>query len=445
MKNLLKYILIFLIFSSFSLSQSGMTFQEFSKRLETYFDIELINDLHKKLPQGTNYSIWGWDVGDFSGDGNNDVAFTVKLTTERKRIATVYLFVDMGGYLTEVDEQQYTYVDLPIEIGIIIKNNACYITKKNKLYDWEIKSFRFDNGNLILLDNYTTEKLDGYTYECTDNYHTLQNIEKYISSNKKEPKFIANYMVIPSYGRGREIYKGFSAEAFVDKIDYVSKGAYYWKGKDDASFSIKSAYDDDYLYMTIRVWDDVYIPQNCDSCLGDYIEAWFDITPIKSDSRLLKTSGEKIRFRDNDKDASLYCISIFPGDFLEKKAIVKNVSSTDELESYQKTAVKKIRVVSALKDEGYVVKFRIPFVMFGYESAPVDESKPFEIGCTVVYHDIDNEFRPEEETVISTSVFEPSNPSTYGSLYLIPKEKWYGESENIFTEDILKNLMDLGF
>jgi len=444
MKILYRFFILFIL-SYTAYSQGGMKFPEFAKRLEPYFDSELINDLEKKLPQGSNYSIWGWDAGDFSSDGYYDVAFTVKIAAETRRIVQVYMFVDIEGYLTEVSQMSYDYYELPLEIGIIIKQNACFVTKKHRMFDWEIKGFRFDNGTLSLLDEFNTEKIEKYTHESYDNYSKLQKTERYVTTNKNDTKFYTNYLVIPSYSRGRQIFRGYNSEASVENVDFVTKGAYYWKGNDDASYTVKSAYDDEYLYLTMKIRDDVFIPLNCENCNADYVEAWFDVTSYKSGTRFIKKTGEKMIFRTGDDGSSIYSIKIYPGDFLEKRAFVKDVSSSDDLENYQKVAVKKIKAVSNLRDDGYVLKFRIPFALFGFDGAPAHDSKNTEIGCTIVYHDFDNEYRPEEETVLCSSAFDSKNTSTYGSLILIPKDKWYGESENIFTEDIIKNLIDMGF
>jgi hypothetical protein len=70
MKYSLKIILPLLLLISFSqnsFSQSGMTFNELEQRLTPYYAEALINDVRLQLPQGSNYRIWGWDVGDFSG------------------------------------------------------------------------------------------------------------------------------------------------------------------------------------------------------------------------------------------------------------------------------------------------------------------------------------------------------------------------------------------
>ena len=79
-----------------------------------------------------------------------------------------------------------------------------------------------------------------------------------------------------------------------------------------------------------------------------------------------------------------------------------------------------------------------------FEGTPLEEGMA-EFGCTVVFHDIDNEFRPEEETQITTSVFSPLDPTTYGSMVLIQPDKWYGETINIYKDEIMKYLIEYGF
>jgi hypothetical protein len=63
----------------------------------------------------------------------------------------------------------------------------------------------------------------------------------------------------------------------------------------------------------------------------------------------------------------------------------------------------------------------------------------------VVVHDIDNEFRPQEITDVSSSAFSSMDPSTYGSLIFISEYDFYGQSDNIYKEDILTHLIECGF
>jgi hypothetical protein len=448
MRNNIKYIiLVIFIISSYSLfAQSGMSINEFQKKLEPFFANDLIADLKKQLPQGSEFSVWGWDVGDFSNDGFSDVAFTVKIRAEKQKILQVYLFVDVDGFLTKVGQFSYKYIEIPLEIGIYIKNEACYITKKRKQFHWSVTGYTFDNGTLVQLDNFTTEKINDYTRESYKNYLTLQNTEKFIPSGNELKRFYSSYLTIPSYNRGRIIYKGYSIDAESNYVEYVSKGAYYWTGTKDASFIVNSAYDEQYLYMTVKVRDDIVVPTRCDSCLGDFIEVWFDLShnDLKDDRFIIHDEKKKLTFEE-PLISGIYSFKVYPGNFYDQKAFIKELSTTDSLDADQNAAIKQIKAVSSIRPDGYELKFKIPFALFGLKETPVYPAKITEIGCTVILHDIDNEYRLEEETVISSSIFDSENPLTYGLLLLIPQDMWYGDASNIYKDDILKNLFELGF
>lgn len=440
-----RIIAIIFFFGSISLfSQSGITFAEFAKKLNPYYDRALIMDIQKQLPQGTNYKIWGWDVGDYSGDGYNDVAFAAKLASEKNRIVQTYLFVDLDGYLVKVGNFEYPYVDIPLEIGLVIDNNTCMITKKNKQYNWEIQGFSFDNGSLLMHDEFTTRKLGNLTYETYVNYLDLKSNVKLLNTRLGEETFFREYLTIPSYPRGKTIYKGYKDEVETHFIDFVPEGAYYWEGKNDASIKIKSAYDEEYIYMTTEVNDESIVISNCDTCISDYIEVWFDVTPPLSDNhRFYNIKNNQVNFK-TQSDSGLFCFSFYPGDYKKKPAHV-NINTNQSLTEFQREASSKIRIVSNLTDNGYILKFKIPFLLLGIEALPIRNNKNFELGCTVIAVDYDNEFRPEEYSKIATSNFEAHDPSTYGSLLLIPQNKWYGKSSNIFRADIINNLLEYGF
>ena len=82
-------------------AQSGMQFDELQPKLQPYFADELIGDVRDALPQGADYRIWGWDVGDFTGDGYNDLALSIHVLGTRKRMCQVYLFGDIDGFPRE--------------------------------------------------------------------------------------------------------------------------------------------------------------------------------------------------------------------------------------------------------------------------------------------------------------------------------------------------------
>jgi hypothetical protein len=120
-------------------------------------------------------------------------------------------------------------------------------------------------------------------------------------------------------------------------------------------------------------------------------------------------------------------------------------SAVDVLTDVQKQAIQQVKAAATLWEKGYIVKIRVPFQLLGFVGAPIEEGKIVEYGCTVVVRDVDNEFRPEEETFLSTSKFENSNPSSYGALLLMPNALVYGEVRNIYADAIADRLRDLGF
>jgi len=367
------------------------------------------------------------------------------MASERKRIVQVYLFVDMDGFLTQVAKFPYKFIETPLEVGIIIKSNACLITKKHKQFSWSIRGYRFLDGNLVLYDDYTTKPVGKFTKETYKNYQDLKSSLKYVLTSKKKTKFYTKYTSVPAYPRGKIIYKGYSAEAHISDIDFVNRGAWYWTGEKDGSYDIKAVYDESYIYISLKIRDDNFVPQYCDSCIGDYVRLWFDFSDINSKSSRFPVVKRKKLIYKNIENEEIFSITIYPGDFYDKRAYVSEVSSTEDLEDYQKEAVKNIRTASAPRDSGYVIKVKIPFRLFGYEIAPVDDNTFASIGFTSVFHDIDNEFRPEEETQIASSIFNPAKPVTYGEILLVPQNKWYGSAKNYYRLDILRFLLELGF
>lgn len=444
MKIKLFIIALISLFGAEIFAQSGIKFPELAKRLDPYFDIALIEDMRKQLPQGSDFNIWGYDVGDFSGDGYNDVAMSLRLSGDRSRKMYVYLFVDIDGFLQKVGQYNYDFVDLPLEIGVVIRDDKCFVTKKNKQYDWIMDAYTFDNGALMKSETFATRRVGDLTYEKIRNYVDLYSSDKYVQTKNGKEVFSRKYHVLPSYSRGRMVYKGYHSELYSDYIDYVHDGAYYWKGEKDCSFRAASSHDDEYVYFTVYVNDDSVVPQNCDTCISDMVELWLDVNLASEDNRFATYSKDnKTKFRSNAENG-IFKITVNPGNYLEKEAWVK-IATSDDLSPLQKSESKNIKAISNLVEDGYVVRFKIPFTFLGFATNPASKDNFVEIGCTFVVTDYDNEFRPEEKTEIASSVFKPNDPTSYGSLIFVPNHLWYGESINIYTEDIIKGLMEYGF
>jgi hypothetical protein len=143
--------------------------------------------------------------------------------------------------------------------------------------------------------------------------------------------------------------------------------------------------------------------------------------------------------------SGIYCLKVYPGNFYDKEPVVKEISSTNDLNPKQKDAIRNIRTVSSLEHDGFELKVKIPLDLIDTNTISSNGEHPVKIGFDLVYFDIDNQFRPEEVTVIATSVFDESNPYSYGELLIMPNEQWYGYSVNIYKDDVVKALNGDGF
>ncbi|MFN6135964.1 MAG: sugar-binding protein [Bacteroidota bacterium] len=426
-------------------SQSGMDFEEFKRRADPYFAEELLSDVRNAMPLGASYRIWGWDVGDFSGDGVYDLAVSLHVSGSRKRECLVYMFVDVDGFLVNISKMPFPFVDLPLEVGVVIRDTSCYVTVKRKSEDWSILGYRFREGAVVLVDQFVTNRVESLGHESYRSFQTLSTRERFLRKDD-EAAYESQYMTIPCYARGRQVFAGFVPEATVQGIDHVTEGSYWWTGEEDASFRARMVYDDDYLYLRVNVRDSNVVTGWCDTCVADHLELSLDVSPEAESgvSRNVSISNRTDVNVRHTSDSGLYTIVVRVGDFADRLPRVI-VRTTDDLDPTQNQARRQIRAVSARTKDGYVVKVRIPFVLLGYQKAPIDERRPTEFGCTVAVHDVDNEFRAEEFTVVASSPLKYLDPSTYGVVRFIPEGVWYGESSNIYGEAVLNALRELGF
>lgn len=417
---MLKYLFLFnLIFSCSLYSQSGMTFEELKFKVADYFDETLLNDLGKELPNGNNFRIWGWDVGDFSGDGYYDIAIAVRKFGVGNRKVDVYLFCDIEGYLVKVSQFEKDFYEIPLEVGIVIKDNVCYVTQKEKQFHWFIEGYTFDNGNIILVDKFETEKQQNHTKETYKNFIDLKVKEKIINTKNGDVKQEIEFLTIPSYPRGSIVYKGFTNYAELYKVENVIKGSYEWEGIKDLSYKISSGYDSEFLYFHFDVKDDVLILPSCEDCKGDYVDIWFSI-PKSKDTTLLK-------------------LSMYLGDFTEEKASF-SISSNLELDDELKDYFSKLKVVSIEIDSGYSIKCKIPLNLI-----IEDIQKKKDLLFTALVYDYDNEFKPDNVSVMASSKFDEKNSRYFGKIVFINENNWYGKSTNIYSDKILQYLREYGF
>ena len=297
----------------------------------------------------------------------------------------------------------------------------------------------------MMVDEFVTNKVERFAHEGYRNYVSLENRERYVAKDGRVA-FETVYQVIPCYWRGQQVYAGYTSDVLVDRIRQVRNGSYWWKGPEDASFRARAVYDQDYLYLRVAVRDSNVVTGWCDTCPADRMEIWFDVVPPAdlAGSRYLNSLKKGSLVVRSESDSGLYAFSVKIGDFEEIRPSIK-IRTTDALSQMQDDALNQVRVVTAQRSDGYVVKVRIPYGLLGYDQVPVDETNLNEIGCTIALYDVDNEFRAEETTTLATSAIQPLDPSTYGTMTFIPEGLWYGETSNLFADGVFGVLRELGF
>ena len=434
-------LLVYLVGSERLLAQEPITWDQLAELLDPYFAPELIGDIKTALP-AMPFDVWGFDVGDYSGDGYNDLIVSVRMKNDRSRNMKIYYFIDIDGIVELIRQETVQFFELPLDVGVTIGNGHAYLIYKLVEGHWEMLSRQYRDGVVMLVDNYTTLRGDVFIHEVYRDYQSLEGFDRYLRVRNGEEVFRNDFLTVPSYRRGRHVSTGYAQTASASLSAYIVRGTYWRSDETDLRVNIRSAWDPDYLYFNVIVNDDQLEPHAYDNdSIGDRVEIWIDMYLFRDRFRV---NSRRADFRLHS-DTNIYGLIIDLGDLADKAPNVR-VSTTNLFDESQTQATSKVRAVAARRDSGWTLKVRIPFKLFGYPTAPVDESNLLEIGATVVVYDLDNPWRPDEVTVMATSHnFNSKKPATFGSVVIVPAKLHYGESTNIFQEEVHERLEEIGY
>ncbi|KXB98585.1 MAG: hypothetical protein AA908_04180 [Chlorobi bacterium NICIL-2] len=438
-------LLLCLIASAHAAAQQGMTRAEFYSKLESYFDRELIADLDDSFA-GDDYRFYSWDAGDFSGDGNYDLACAVRRARDNSRRMYVYLFADIDGFLTRIAVKEYRFIELPLEVGVTIRYGVCYITEKLQQYDWRITGYRFDGIALVEVAAYRTQRIGSYTLEQTLSYPQLRKYERWSQTRSGNVVLERRLSVVPIYPRGFLPGHGFQRRAVLTSVDYVERGAFYWSGPEDCSMSLAGAYDSNYLYLAIEVRDDELAVGTCDSCPADRLELWFDLYAADSvlPSIALRREKRGVSLRQQP-DAPLAGIGVQLGNFRTVPPNLRLMASDSSmLTRLRMRAMADVLAHAERNATGYMLRVRIPWLFLASQFLPPFQ-RPVPMGVLIRITDVDNEFRPEETTLFDNAMYQVGNIASEGEFLLMPVGQQFGSVEYVFLDRIVEQLRRRGF
>jgi hypothetical protein len=430
-------LLVLLPSRTLAVSEYSITFVEFKKKLERVFSEEQFKNLRSFLPR--DFEIWGYDVGDFSGDDELDVAISVKPTDLRGKSVQVYFFINDDPSFIEASRLQVGYFEIPIEVGFTVEHGVCFMTSKQKNHHWFITGYTFRNGNFILVDRFEVGRQSiglgndaEIGYETYNNYQTLASRESFFNVANGKLFLGAQYYTLPAYRVRRKLLPDFVTGLEDTSGKYFAAGKENWRGPADLSFSASLVYDDSAFHCLVRVVDDSLVVGSGEATDGDYISLWFD----PKASRMNSSPSAAPNFR-LQPDSSTMSMSISPGDFKTNRPRVALLLRKDPGD-LQRHGINSISVTSTNRGNGYDVRVRIPFSLF---DSAIPSSR---LGFTLLVNDVDNLNGDLRRTRMATSQLREWDPSTFGVLRFIPEHASYGEVRNLSVEGLLQRLRDVG-
>jgi len=198
-------------------------------------------------------------------------------------------------------------------------------------------------------------------------------------------------------------------------INYAVFGADKWSDAEDCSGTVVAAWDEDYLYIGVRVKDEKYVQEAKKEqiYLGDSIEILFD-RYVSADYSLHTMSADD------------YQLGISPGQYgISTCMIINGKVATGctpqppqaylwfpKVDAGKKTEVK---IGSLESGKGYQVEFKIPWSLLGVAYP----SSGDHYGFAISINDNDLAGKLKQQTVVSNVPGRfYSDPTTWGDLYL---------------------------
>jgi len=448
----MKKVLISLLFPYtllFAQVELSISFDQFSYEIGDVFSPDQIEFIRGRLPEQCD--IYGYAIGDFSGDYVPDLAVSVRTKKLRGKKLKIFYFVSDEEQCIEVRSNTLEFYDVPIEIAFTIDNGLCYTTQKKENNHWTICGYAYREGNFLLVDAYESRRkpLRGtggpqIGYETTTNYRTLKTSEQYYSLGDDSTYLKAEYFYYPAYPIERNIRPFLYYVVRNTAVKYCISGSENLSGRFDAGFESAVFFDDAFLYLFAWVIDDTVetgMPKWNDC---DHVQLWFD---LNQSGKLANSRTSSPHFRESPDD-DVFMVAIAPvveEEELQKVKVnyppdsLRSGSATASGRTVRRTTREQIRVLSDKTIDGYALRIRIPFELFGgIESL----RKP--VGFSIVLHDVDGSDSTARRTDLATSVFEEWNPSTFGVLRMMVDDTYYGEVIDLNTAEMIQRLGSVG-
>lgn len=379
----------------------SLDYTRFSQVLRRHMSEVLVQDIISKLP--SNSKVYGFDVGDITGDSLADVMLSIRPDEARTRELEILVFVRVGERMERAATLRKRYVGEPIEVGFAVEDGVCRITQKLAEYAWNITGYTVADLVFQETDAWNTHRVAApgyaaYGVETVDDYRTLRATETYYRLADARTVHRSRYRTIPAFPAGRSIPPMLVRTLVEDDARGILSGSSSWFGTDDCALSVEAWWDSTVVTLAVAVDDERLLAPG--SAAGDRLELHLDL----SGKPRIAASGKPRRFAADEHVALV--LAMHDDGTVPRLAVASDVSER------LATALGACSVTrSAGSDGRQHVVIRIPASILPNRTA---------VPCTIVYRDHDNPDHPDWVTVRATSEnFEPDDPGSYGRLDLV--------------------------
>ena len=410
-----------------SLEHAGL-----AEALGGIFSREKIATILSKLPPKSK--IYGYDVGEYSGDDGMDVVLSAMRADAPRRTLDVHFFINDGPGFRLLRTLTRRYVLEPIEVGFSIDHGVCHVTEKTGEFGWRITGYSAVGGNFRRSSEWTTDRMrvgarvTGVGYERSFSYETLLTEEHFYGANTGKSYLRQRYYDLPVFPAELSLPDDMPAQVGDTSGLMISSGGSSWHGPDDCHVAVSARSDSTAVTFRVRLHDDRLL-YHADPDSADHLDLLFDL----SRRNRVRPDGTRQRYAKQTE----FGVRILMGDGMARTPVVDLLGG--DLAARHGALVDVRRV--ALQDQFQTYEFliRVPLALFR-EKAFLPAA-----GFVCAYHDVDHPGNLRWVSIASTARdYVPGRPETFGRLHFVADPVAAYEWENIRASALAARLRRAG-
>jgi hypothetical protein len=412
-------------------SVDSLDYTQFEKQLRRYFSERQTKSIISNLP--ASCKIFGFDAGDYSGDGAQDIVLSARADEHEKREVGVYFFVGRGEEFELIKTMNRRYLSEPIEIGFSVESGICSVTQKLGEYHWRITGYSFAQSVFKVVTLWETQRLPGGRefsqtgMEIVNDYRTNRSTESYFRASDSKSLFRSEFDAMPVFPASYQPPEDVRAWIGDSSSTPLLRGSSSWYGVEDCGVFTAASWDSTTLFLRVALFDDRILTGDSIAA-SDYLDLRFDV----SGKGKVDAAGRPRAMADADV-LGLRFVPFETDTMGMRSEFLGSWGAREQLRKAVRSAIRRVDYRS------FEITCALPMKLFKAFGVPSRYS------FAVLYHDVDNPDHPDWVTVASSSPrFEEGNPSTYGRMDFLPQDEVPYEREDYRLLPIVSRMDQAG-